>query len=335
LHLVEKVEQYASLGWMPAKEKPFFLQFYHEYVGALQKDGVDPAPHLQIFDAFLERCKELVLSPYTFSPYHKQVREPFDYYQFGLDFFRPLIDFPHSSVEGHDVLRGIANDLKRGENVIFLANHQIEADPQVLSLLLEKEYPALATEMIFVAGERVTTDLLAVPFSLGRNLLCIYSKRHIDHPPEQKTRKQLHNQKTMELMSELLSEGGHAIYVAPSGGRDRADAKGVVHVAPFDPQSIEMFHLMTKKAKKPTSFYPMALSTYAILPPPKDVQKELGEERKTGRGAVHLFVGPKISMDTFPGAEHGDKREKRQKRAECIWDQVNQAYERFSKHPPS
>ncbi len=100
--------------------------------------------------------------------------------------------------------------------------------------------------MIFVAGERVITDPLAVPFSMGRNLLCIFSKRYIDHPPEQKMKKQLHNKRTMELMSELLSEGGKAIYVAPSGGRDRPNADGVVEIAPFDPQSIEMFYLMAR-----------------------------------------------------------------------------------------
>jgi glycerol-3-phosphate O-acyltransferase len=30
-----------------------------------------------------------------------------------------------------------------------------------------------------VAGDRVTTDLLAMPFSMGRNLLCIFSKKHV------------------------------------------------------------------------------------------------------------------------------------------------------------
>jgi len=58
----------------------------------------------------------------------------------------------------------------------------------------------------------------------------------------------------MELMSELLSEGGKAIYVAPSGGRDRPNAQGVVEIAPYDPQSIEMFYLMTQRAGHLTHF---------------------------------------------------------------------------------
>ena len=39
------------------------------------------------------------------------------------------------------------------------------------------------------SGDRVTTDLLAMPFSMGRNLLCIFSKKHIDSVPELKSKK--------------------------------------------------------------------------------------------------------------------------------------------------
>ena len=60
-------------------------------------------------------------------------------------------------------------------------------------------------------------------------------------------------------MSSLLSEGGKVIYVAPSGGRDRKNLNDKIVVAPFDPQSIEMFSLMARKAKKPTHFYPLSL----------------------------------------------------------------------------
>lgn len=329
MDLIEKVERYAAAGQIPTKEKRFFLQFYTEYVLALQENGIDPTPYQPLFHAFLERFIEQLAHPYPFPPYHQQVRHPFDYYQFGIDLIRPLVDLSSSSVEGHKHLEEIIEQLERKENVVFLANHQIEADPQILSILLEKKYPQLALEMIFVAGERVLLDPLAVPFSLGRNLLCIYSKRHINNPPEQKTIKQLHNKRTMDLMSDLLSQGGHAIYVAPSGGRDRADSQGQVHVAPFDPQSIEMFYLMAKKAKRPTSFYPMALATYDLLPPPKDVQKELGEERKAKRGAAHLWIGPKISMEKFPGSDEKDKHTRREQRALYIWHFVNKAFQNF------
>ena len=32
-------------------------------------------------------------NPFTFPPYHKAIREPFDYYMFGQNYIRPLVDF--------------------------------------------------------------------------------------------------------------------------------------------------------------------------------------------------------------------------------------------------
>ena len=133
----------------------------------------------------------------------------------------------------------------------------------------------------------------------------------------------------MELMSELLSEGGKCIYVAPSGGRDRPNAEGVVEVAPFDGQSIEMFYLMAKRAKRTTHFYPLSLATYELLPPPNTIRVELGEERKTQRGAIHAAFGGAIDMDHFPGSDFSDKHERRQARAEFICSLVKQEYSKF------
>ena len=79
--------------------------------------------------------------------------------------------------------------VKDGDNVVLFANHQSEADPQIFSVLLDPKYPGFAEQTIFVAGDRVTTDLLAGPFSMGRNLLCIFSKKHIENPPELKSEK--------------------------------------------------------------------------------------------------------------------------------------------------
>ena len=216
------------------------------------------------------------------------------------------------------------------ENVILFANHQIEADPMAITIMLMERAPKFAKDIIYVAGERVLTDPLSVPFSMGCNLLCIYSKRYIDTPPEKKAHKQLHNKKTMQLMSELLKEGGHCIYVAPSGGRDRKSPDGTITPAAFDPQSIEMFHLMAKKAKTPTHFYPLALSTYTILPPPETVQTELGEERVTEGGAIHMAFGPEIDMENFSKEPHKDKHLRRKARADYIYDLVVRDYKSFS-----
>ncbi|MGC1878170.1 MAG: 1-acyl-sn-glycerol-3-phosphate acyltransferase [Rhabdochlamydiaceae bacterium] len=321
-----KIELYLKEGSIPSRCGEILKKFYLGYQQAVSLQGDS---NEQLFLDLLDLIRKQCLEPFVFQPYHKHLRTPFDHYQFGIDLIKPLVDMPNSSVLGIEHLKNVVASLEKGENAIFLANHQAEADPQVITILLENSYPRVAEEMIFVAGERVITDPLAVPFSMGRNLLCIFSKRYIDHPPEQKMKKQLHNKRTMELMSELLSEGGKAIYVAPSGGRDRPNAAGIVEIAPFDPQSIEMLYLMAQRAGHPTHFYSLALKTYDLFPPPETIQMELGEERTAKRSDIHLAFGPRIDMENFPGSDSKDKHERRSARAEYIFNLVQQDYAKF------
>jgi len=296
-----------------------FFKCYREVIG--NNDS--------ILRLFVQLVQNQLKDPFTFEPYHKKVRHPIDYYKFSLDFIRPLIDLPHSTLQGEEALAQIDRQLKKKENVVLLANHQTETDPQAIAILLEKNHPHIGEQIIYVAGERVVTDPLAIPFSMGCDLLCIYSKRYIDHPSELKAQKQLHNKNTMELMSRLLQEGGKIIYVAPSGGRDRRGANGQVEVAPFDPASIEMFTLMARKAKTPTHFYPFALATYDLLPPPETVEKELGEVRTAKRCPIHISFAPEFDMEKFPGSDENEKILRRKARADAIWNQVNLYYQRL------
>ena len=323
----EKLKKYAKDGIIDAKYATLMQGFYDEYCKTLEKKGDSIANHQPIFDIFLELVKDQCLNPSHFNHYHEQIRSPFDYYMFGIEFLRPLINYQDCKTYGLEIFDQIEIQLSKGDNVIFLANHQIEADPQAMSLLLEKSHPKLAEEKISIAGERVITDPLAVPFSLGCNLLCIYSKRYIDNPPEEQHQKQLHNKKTMQVMAELLAGGGKAIYVAPSGGRDRRGDDGQVEIAPFDPKSIEMMYLMARKSKHPTHFYPLALKTYALLPPPDTIQTELGERRIIEGSGVKMAICPEVNMEQFPGSDIRDKHEKREKRAEYIHNLVVNAYD--------
>ena len=322
-------------AWMPEKVKQNLYSFYFGYKKALDPHQVDPSSYGSWFADFLHYIQMQVTTPFIFQPYHEKVRYPYDYYKFGNDFFRRLVDEKNSRVHGQAQIEEILSHKKKGHNIILLANHQIEADPQAISILLDEKYPGLAEEMIFVAGERVITDPLAVPFSMGRNLLCIYSKRYIDHPPEKKAEKQHHNKRAMELMRILLQEGGKCIYVAPSGGRDRKNDKGVVEVAKFDPQSIEMFYLMAQKAKTPTYFYPMALATYDLFPPPETIQIELGETRVSKRGPIYLSIGAVIDMEQYPGYDQPNKHDRRGARADYIWNRVSTDYKMLLKGDPS
>lgn len=324
-HLIEKLDAHVGQGTLTLKLKNLILDFYKSYCDALQNSPEYPK-NVQRFEQLIDLAIEKLKHPYHFQIFHSSVRHPFDFYQFGLEFMRPFVDLPHSKIFGKESIQEIQAQIRKGENVILFANHQTEPDPQIISLLLEQIDPKLAADMIFVAGHRVISDPLAIPMSLGRNLLCIYSKKHISHPPEEKREKILHNQRTLKMMQELLNKGGVCIYVAPSGGRDRLNAKGEVDVAPFDHQSVELFWLMGQQALAQTHFYPLALQTYHIMPPPSHVEKEVGEKRIINVSPAFLSFGKEIEMEHFPGSELCDKRTKRVKRAEYIMDLVRHNY---------
>ena len=307
----------------PEKIKLLAQEFVRCYAEALESSGISFDTEASHFHLFFELLKDQLKSPHRFDLYHKKIRHPIDYYRFGLDFLKPLVDLSRSKVLGLDIVDQIELQLEKNENAIFFANHQTEPDPQAIAILLEKTHPKLAEKIIYVAGERVVTDPLAVPFSLGCDLLCIYSKRYIDQPIEEKAKKQLHNGQTMEQMRRLLAEGGKAIYVAPSGGRDRKDQFGKVPPAPFDPDSIEMFCLMARKAKTITHFYPLALNTHHMLPPPETIQTELGEPRLARRAPIALAFGNELLMEEDMSLA---KLLRRQIKSKKIWDQVFELY---------
>lgn len=325
------IDSFVSSGQLPIALAEPIKNFCRSYKEALiQKEGgLLPPNSLNILDYFISLVVEELQHPNTFELYHQRVSSPIDYYRFGLDIMRPLIDFERSTVANWNAVDSISKQVQAGENVILLANHQIEPDPQVIHLMLEEKYPDLAKQMIFIAGQRVVTDPLAIPFSKGCNLLCIYSKKYIENPPELKAEKQQRNQKTMKKMQQLLEEGGECIYVAPSGGRDRMNASGIVELAPFDPQSIELFWLISQQVTPKTHFYPLALSTYHLMPPPDRVNLHLGEHRYASYSPVHLAFGDEVDMSCFPGHDPCNKRLNRQIRADFIFKTIQDAYNQF------
>src|SRR5581483_6444159 len=123
------------------------LAFFDSYKKAVldSKSNLESASSL--YKQFVSFVQEQIQNPYQFTSFHKAIRKPFDYYQFGLDFMRPLIDFKHSTLQGVENLKTISSTLKKKENVILFSNHQSEIDPQVISLMIEKEAPELAQEM--------------------------------------------------------------------------------------------------------------------------------------------------------------------------------------------
>jgi len=295
----------------------------------LKEISLDQKKGKELICKWLALVEQQLKQPYTFALYHQAIRTPFDYYQFGLDFIAPLVDFKNSHLMGKKQLKSIEAQLQKKENVVLLANHQTEPDPQIISLFLEKKHPVLAQKMIFIAGHRVITDPLAIPMSLGRNLICIYSKKHLSFSVEQKAAKIAHNQRALKQLQLLLSEGSCCIYVAPSGGRDRADPLGKPILSSFDPDSVELFRLIAKQCQRLTHFYPLALKTFDLMPPPAKVEKEIGEERLVSYAPVSLFFGSEIDFNQIPHVEK-EKHLSRLQRAKYIGDLVEEYYKKLS-----
>lgn len=130
---------------------------------------------------------------------------------------------------------------------------------------------------------------------MGRNLICIHSKKHINADPDTKPQKQRQNLKAMSAMLDKLKNGGCCLWVAPSGGRDRRDVEtGFVPIAPFDSKTIDMFRLMGNKSKKPTHYYPMTIVAYDMCPPPDYVVAGVGEERNFRFVPIGVMVGEEL-----------------------------------------
>ena len=159
-----------------------------------------------VLKEYLGLVEDQLDEPFVFAPFHEAWTEendsPHDHLAMDTAFMEPMLDPNDSVLLGSERVKDIEALLAKGDNVVLLSNHQTEADPSCWSFALHENHERLERDMIMVAGDRVTTDVVAVPFSKARNLLCIYSKRHIDNPPEEKSKKMRHNAKTMTVCSQ-------------------------------------------------------------------------------------------------------------------------------------
>jgi len=279
--------------------------------------------------------EQLLGTPYEFPSYHKAIREPYDYYQMANMYIGSLIDFDRSILMYPDQWTKIQKQIHDGENVILFANHQSEGDAAFIPLLTEVSHPGLGEKVTYVAGDRVITDLLAKPFSMGKNLLCVNSKKHMDDIPELKAAKMKQNLTTIKEMQKKLQEGGFLIWIAPAGGRDRRKADGSLVPDKFDPQAIEMMKkLGTKKSAAKTHFYPLAMATYDIMPPPSQSEKDIGEKRVVNYTGVGLSLGEEIDVsNTGEWAENlSDEADLPVALSEYIWGKVKLEYDKISKY---
>ncbi|KAF2308744.1 hypothetical protein GH714_015448 [Hevea brasiliensis] len=200
-------------------------EVYQNYKNAVLQSGIPNAEEIILSNmaVAMDRMCLDVEDPFVFSPYHKALREPFDYYNFGQNYIRPLVDFRNSYVGNISLFHEVEKQLQQGHNIVLISNHQTEADPAVIALLLDKTNPSIAENLIYVAGDRVLTDPLCKPFSMGRNLICVYSKKHMYDDPELTEMKKKANIRSLKEMAVILRDGSQIVWIAPSGGRDRPD----------------------------------------------------------------------------------------------------------------
>jgi len=289
----------------PEKVRGEFLGWYEGYRAQVTAAkpagaGLTMAQLMVIFNRIVDRMILLSLMPYKFESRHEKLEAPYDYFQFGQEYVRPLVDWENSYIRNMELWDEAIAQVGRGENVVLLANHQTEADAAFLPLFFEQYNPEFGRQVYYVAGDRVVSDPLAQPFSMGRNLFCVHSKKYIDSEPDAdiKSAKTKQNRKTLTEMAKAMKAGGVLVWIAPSGGRDRLKPEsGEPLPADFDPAAVELMRNLGAKSGRPTHLYPMAMATYSIMPPPSGINtKGLGEERVTKFTGCGISLAPAIDQ---------------------------------------
>ncbi|XP_017238530.1 glycerol-3-phosphate acyltransferase, chloroplastic isoform X1 [Daucus carota subsp. sativus] len=326
--LLSEIRREKDAGKLPSNVALGMAELYKNYNEAVLQSGDPKAADIVLSNmaTVLNRIFMVVKDTFVFSAYHKAIREPFDYYMFAQDYIRPLINFRDSYVGNISVFNEMEEKLRQGDNVILISNHQTEADPAVIALLLESTNPYIGEGVTYIAGDRVVTDPLCKPFSMGRNLLCVYSKKHMNDDPELVDMKRRANTRSLKEMAKLLRSESEIIWIAPSGGRDRPDPVTNEWLpAPFDASAVDNMRRLMEHAGHPAHIYPVALLCHNIMPPPVKVEKEIGERRMIAFHGTGLSIAPPINYDKICD-DCANPEEAKVAYSQALYDSVNQQY---------
>ncbi|KAK4788426.1 hypothetical protein SAY86_019745 [Trapa natans] len=327
--LLSGIRKETQLGTLAPNMAAAMEELFDNYKKAVSKSRIPNADAVVIsnMSALLDRVLLDIEEPFVFPPYHKVMRKPFDYYMFGQNYIRPLIDFRNSYVGNISIFNDIQEKLQQGHNVVLISNHQTEADPAVIALLLEFTHPYIAENMTYVAGDRVVTDPFCKPFSMGRNLICVYSKKHMFDVPELTEMRRRANTRSLKEMAVLLRSGSQIVWIAPSGGRDRPDPlTGEWRPAPFDSSSVDNMRRLVEHSGVTGHIYPLALSCYDIMPPPPLVEKEIGEKRIISFCGAGLSIAPGFNFSDVV-ASSMNPEEAKDVYCQALFNSVNDQYD--------
>ena len=321
------LEQLSAAGKLPQPLLESWRDFYASYRGAVVGSGA-PGAGEELAARVQATIADTVFNQmaggdraYEFPSAHRRLLDPYDYYEFGQRYVGSLIDFESSVLGRPDRWQRVSEQLKRGDNVVLLANHQTEADPGVFAHMLAASHPEMAQEVNYVAGDRVVTDPLCKPFSMGRNLFCVHSKRHMGDDPKIKAAKMETNRKTLVAMQRALNAGGCLLWIAPAGGRDRPDATtGAWLPDKWDPAAVELMRNLAARAKPAGHLYPMAMFSWPVMPPPKAVEKNLGERRVTAYSGVGISLCEELTEAELAPAPKDATAEAKEGAAKALAD---------------
>ena len=102
---------------------------------------------------------QLIGTPYEFPSHHicmTKENSDFDYYQMANAYIGSLVEFDRSIVRYPERFTDAKAALDRGENVVFLGNHQSEGDAAFIPLLTEVSHPGLGEKARFLFTSRWT-----------------------------------------------------------------------------------------------------------------------------------------------------------------------------------
>ena len=119
---------------IPAKYVDVMGGFFTSYMTEVYKAGRDVDYYETVLTSLFKKVLERSKEPHKFDPFHRAMREPFDYYELGNEFATGVINREDSPIRGMEAVEKIQKQLAAGDNVVLLANHQSEADPQIFSV---------------------------------------------------------------------------------------------------------------------------------------------------------------------------------------------------------
>ncbi|PWA39262.1 glycerol-3-phosphate O-acyltransferase, chloroplast [Artemisia annua] len=127
-------------------------------------------------------------------------------------------------------------------------------------------------------------------------------------------------------MALLLRGGSKIIWIAASGGRDRPDpVTNQWFPTPFDASSVNNMRRLVEHAGAPGHIYPLVLLCYDIMPPPPQVEKEIGERRVISYHGAGLSVAPKMEYNEVTASSKGPE-EAKEAYSQALYDSICQQY---------